>query len=316
MNRSTRATAAFLALLLPLLFAPAVHPESTGSPTPFDVQVGEITLHGARMGTGEPVVLLHGWPQTHLEWRHVMPLLAENHDVVAFDLRGTGGSSKPRGGYDPKTLAADIDGATHALGVEEFHLVGHDIGGMVAFAFAHEHGERLLSLTILDVPFPGTPIFEAISRDPRAWHFGFHQVPDLPERLVRGRERAYIEHFVRSLAVETERALAEIDAYVRNLSDADALRAGFEYYRAFPQAAEQNATYLERQLQMPILALSGGVPWTYDMMRPLGHHVVGGAIENSGHWIAEEQPEALARRLRAFFAEESAAANHGIGIGK
>ena len=273
--------------------------------TSLRVEAGDVTLYAARLGAGEPVVLLHGWPQTHHEWRHVMPLLADAHDLLAFDLRGSGESSKPAGGYDQKTLAGDVAAATAALGLDRFHLVGHDIGGMVAFAFAHEHGERLRSLTVLDVPFPGTPTFDAIARDPRAWHFDFHQVPELPEQLVSGRERLYLEHFIRSLAVEAERALADLEVYARHLADPNALRAGFEYYRAFPAAAEQNAVYLTRKLDMPVLALSGRAPWTFEMMRPLAHEVRGGAIENSGHWLAEEQPEALARELRAFFAQVS-----------
>ncbi|MEM9558145.1 MAG: alpha/beta hydrolase [Acidobacteriota bacterium] len=292
-----------IAILLTVLAT--VAPTTAESPLAesFHAKAGEVTLHGARAGSGPAVVLLHGWPQSHREWDSVVPLLADAYDVLAFDLRGSGDSSKPAEGYDQRTLAHDVVAALDSLAIDRVHLVGHDIGGMVAFAFAHEHGERLLSLTILDVPLPGTPTFDAIARDPRAWHFGFHRTPDLPEALVQGRERLYVEHFIRSLAVQTNRALEHLDVYARNLSNPAALRAGFEYYRAFPTAESQNARYFEDKLTMPVLALSGGAPWTYEMMKPLALHVEGGAIDGSGHWLAEEQPEALAARLRAFFAK-------------
>jgi pimeloyl-ACP methyl ester carboxylesterase len=186
--------------------------------------------------------------------------------------------------------------------------VGHDIGLMVAYAYASDFPEDVASLTIMDAPLPGTPFYAQLLQDPQAWHFPFHMAPDVPERIVGNDVEFYVTHFVESLWLSeggpTEEQLApSVEAY----SDPDALRAGFEFYRAMPQDAEDNVERLARPLPMPVLALSGGLmapfPWALEMMRPLATDLRGAMIEGSGHWIPEEQPEALLRELTAFLEE-------------
>ena len=162
---------------------------SAGAP-PFEVEhhharAGDVSLHYATAGVGEPVVLLHGWPSTWYEWRHVMPLLAHRYRVIAPDLRGLGDSSRPLDGYDKRSIAADLwQLLAAALGLTRWHLVGHDWGGPVAFALAAAHPEATRTLTIVDVTVPG--IGPDVSQGGKRWHHAFHMTPDLPEALVRG----------------------------------------------------------------------------------------------------------------------------------
>lgn len=264
-----------------------------------------IRMHYVIGGSGDPVVLVHGWPQTWAEWREIMPTLAEQYTVIAIDMRGAGESDKPLTGYDKATLAGDIYALITALGYDSVHYVGHDIGGMVGYAYAHDYPQATRSLTILDVPLPGIePFWSMIIADPRSWHFAFHAVPDVPEALVFGQERLYIEHFIEGFLYNPEAFSDEdyqlfADAYAQP----GAMRAGFEYYRAFPQDIEQNAIYAQTPLEMPVLAL-GGEFGSGAIMQPMlesvANNVTGGIIEQSGHWLSEEQPEILLERLLAF----------------
>ncbi len=155
-----------------------------------------VRIHYVQMGQGSPVVLLHGWPQTWYEWRRVMPLLANKYALVAPDMRGLGDSSRPTSGYDKKTVANDIWTLMHDhLKHARFAVVGHDWGAPVAFRLAADHPNEVTHLAMLDVPVPGDqPAGAAIGGGQRWWHL-FHQVPDLPEALVYGRERLYLEFF-------------------------------------------------------------------------------------------------------------------------
>lgn len=269
-------------------------------------QVGDVQLHYVRGGEGEPVLLVHGWPSTWYEWHRVMPLLAERYDVIAVDLRGAGDSDKPLTGYDKRTLAIDLGRLIEGLALGPVHYVGHDIGGMVGYAFAHEYPELTRSYTILDVPLPGVqPLWDQVGAFQGAWHFRFHAVRDLPELLVQGQERAYIEFFMDektpNFATIPE---ATIDAYAEAYASPGGMRAGFEYYRAFPQDERDNARYAETRLTMPVLALgaefSGG-PSIAEMMKGLAENVRGGVVKGAGHWLAEEQPTVIADHLLTFF---------------
>ena len=153
----------------------------------------DVPLHYVSAGAGEPVVLLHGWPQTWYMWRKIIPILAENYRVIAPDLRGLGQSSRPEAGYDKKTIAADIVDLVHDhLGLGPIHIVGHDWGGPVAFSYAIHNADLVRTLALLDVPVPGdgTDTFWA-----GRWHHPFHWISDLPEALTTGRERIYLEYF-------------------------------------------------------------------------------------------------------------------------
>jgi pimeloyl-ACP methyl ester carboxylesterase len=269
-----------------------------------------VSLHVARAGDGDPVVLLHGWPQTWHEWRKVMTRLAPKYRLVAPDLTGLGDSSKPAAGYDKKTIARDLVQMCDALPLERFHLVGHDWGGPTAFALACAIPERVRTLAILDVTLPG--IGPDISQGGKRWHHAFHMTPQLPETLVRGREREYLGWFYDAFSWQRDAiAAADIDEYVRCYSAPGALEAGFAYYRNIPQDKADNAAILASgfRLRMPVLALGGArteargrADEPLESLRMIADDVRGGSVAECGHFIPEEQPDALCAQLEAHFA--------------
>ncbi|MDW0149205.1 MAG: alpha/beta fold hydrolase, partial [Nitrososphaeraceae archaeon] len=158
--------------------------------------VNGIQLHYVIGGQGDPIVLLHGWPETWYEWRHIMPALAKNYTVIAPDLRGLGDSSKPLTGYDGKTVAEDIHQLVTQLGFKRIFLVGHDIGTQVAYSYAAAHPTEVKKLVVMDLTIPG---FEPAGMMPIWWR-SFHQTPDIPEALVQGKEMIYLSWFYHNLA--------------------------------------------------------------------------------------------------------------------
>jgi pimeloyl-ACP methyl ester carboxylesterase len=274
-------------------------------------RLSAVATHYLTAGDGDPVVLLHGWPQTSHEWRRVMPLLAPRHRVIAPDLRGLGDTSRPPEGYDARTVAADVaELITRHLGIARFHLVGHDWGGPVAFALASQHPQAVRTLTIVDVTVPG--IGPDISQGGKRWHHAFHMTPDLPEALVQGREREYLSWFYREFSWQPGAIGAEdIDEYVRTYSQPGALRAGFSYYRNIPRNIADNRALLDSgfRLPMPVLAVGGGRTEARGRgqepelsLREIAGDVQGMVVADCGHFVPEEQPELLAQRLLAFFA--------------
>jgi len=272
--------------------------------------VNNVRLHYVRAGKGDPVVLLHGWPQTWFEWRRIIPALADRYTVIAPDMRGLGDSSKPATGYDKRTVADDIYKLVRLLGFERIFLVGHDWGGPVAYAYAAAHPSDVRRLVILDVAVPGAGL-ERIPQASRAgglWHISFHGVRDLPEALISGRERTYLSWFYR-IGAYNPRAITdeEIDEYVRCYSSPGGLRAGFEYYRAIWDDVDHNKENAKTKLKMPVLALGGERGFgagAQRSMQSLAENVRGGVIERCGHWIAEERPDYLIPELLKFFGEE------------
>lgn len=273
-------------------------------------RVNDVLLHYVICGQGEPIVLLHGWPQTWYEWRKIMPALAERYTVIAPDMRGLGDSAKPATGYDKRTIAADIYELVRHLGFERIFLVGHDWGGPVAYAYACAHPEDVRKLVILDVPIPGAGLEQALAFRPRSvWHIQFHYVRDLPEALIAGRERTYLTWFYRTAYNPTAIDEQAIGEYVRCYSAPGGLRAGFEYYRAIFTDAEHNTENAKTKLKMPALALGGDRGFgelTIRSMNQLAENVRGEVIEHCGHWIPEEQPELLLNRLLGFLSEAEA----------
>lgn len=271
-------------------------------------KVNNINLHYVIAGSGDPIVLLHGWPQTWYEWKDIIPALAQSYTVIAPDLRGAGLSDKPNTGYDKLTLAQDIYLLVEQLGFKEISLVGHDIGAMVAFTYAAEYRDYVKKLVLLDVLLPGFGLEELMDvANGGMWHFGFHMVPDLPEALITGREHIYLNHFFKTLAYNpTSIKEEDIAEYVRHYSAPGALRAGFESYRCLLEDGKYNQKYKDQKLDIPVLVY-GGETSTGDNFRKsllsLANHVEGGSIPECGHYIAEEQPEFLINALTKFLSQ-------------
>jgi pimeloyl-ACP methyl ester carboxylesterase len=270
--------------------------------------VNGIQLHYVIGGQGDPIVLLHGWPETWSAWHHVMPALAKNYTVVAPDLRGLGDSSKPPTGYDGKTLAEDIHQLVTQLGFKTIFLVGHDIGTQVAYSYAAAHPTEVKRLAVMELTIPG---FAPPGRPPLWWAI-FHQTPDVPEALVQDKEMMYLSWFYRNLAYNPSAITqADINEYVSHYSAPGGMRAGFEYYRAFSQDAIQNENYSKTKITMPVLALGGGyipvfggnitMPSIIYGMKILAQNVQGITVSNSGHFIPEEQPDFVIEQLANFF---------------
>jgi pimeloyl-ACP methyl ester carboxylesterase len=244
-----------------------------------------------------------------------MPTLAKNYTVIVPDLRGLGDSSKPTTGYDGKTVAEDIHQLVTKLGFKTIFLAGGDVGALMAYPYAAAHPTEVEKLAVWEAPIVGlTPP----GRTP-VWWFFFHQVPDLPEALVNGKEATYLSWFYSNLAYNPSAITQDaINEYVRHYSAAGGMRAGFEYYRALPQDAIQNLNYSKTKLMMPVLALGGGydpalggnltMPIIAYSMKLAAQNVQTFVIPNSGHWIPEEQPVRLVKLLDNFFSGNSTTA--------
>jgi pimeloyl-ACP methyl ester carboxylesterase len=267
--------------------------------------VNGVRLHYVTAGSGDAVVLLHGFPQTWRQWRKVIPALARSFTVIAPDYRGAGHSSRPVTGYDKRTMAEDIRQLVRHLGFERAALVGHDIGLMVAYSLAASHPEMASRLVVIDAPLPGTEVWARISVDPRVWHFAFHGARDVAELLVTGREREYLAMFFAARVHDPAAFTPEdIDEYVRAYSAPGALRAGFELYRAFPQDVRDNRELMASRLAMPVLAIGGAHSTSgshvAEMMREVAEDVTGVVVRDCAHWVPEERPELLAEHLLDF----------------
>lgn len=268
-------------------------------------EVGEVRLHYVTAGSGPALVLIHGFPQTWRAWRKVIPALASHFTVIAPDYRGAGDSSRPATGYDKKTVAADINALVRVLGHDRAHVVGHDIGMMVAYAYAASFREQTVSLTMMDAFLPGTTIGDELSRHPRLWHLHFHAVRDMPEMLVAGREREYLTHFLRTHSQNTDAfPAAEIDEYATLYAAPGAIRAGFEMYRAFPLDAEDNRRFKQRKLTIPVMTIGGGSSNSGPTLAQTAAEVAETPrcelIAESGHFIPEEAPDRLTTLMLDF----------------
>lgn len=270
-----------------------------------------LRIHYVTAGEGDrTIVLLHGFPQTWWEWHRVIPTLVEaGFRVVAPDYRGAGHSWRPAGGYDKRTVAGDIQRLLRDhLRIEgPVVMVGHDIGLMVAYAYAQAYRDEVSHLVIVDAPLPGTTVFDRVRSDPRVWHFAFHGARDVAEMLVAGRERQYMQTFFGVRVFNTAGiSESDLDVYVSAYSAPGAMRAGFELYRAFDQDAADNREALERngKLTVPVLAVGGMTSTTgegvEEMMREVAEDVTGVRVPGTAHWIAEENPAGFTGPLLEF----------------
>jgi pimeloyl-ACP methyl ester carboxylesterase len=259
---------------------------------------------------GPTIVFIHGYPETSIAWRHLVgPATRAGFRVVMPDLRGAGGSSRPFGGYDKWTLAGDVLAVLDVLEINDcVNVVGHDIGAMVAYAFVRRFPVRSASLAFLDAPLPGTTLFERVSQfGQRTWHFHFHQARDIAEALTAGREAYYLDRFWHDYANRPDAIDMDTFAeYVRAFSQPGAMRSGFELYRSFNKDVADNQAALQGQgkLGLPVLAIAGAAgPYAGvlgDMLREVAINVEETNIPASGHWIAEENPDALWEVLQSF----------------
>ena len=270
--------------------------------------VNNVTLHYVIGEQGDTILLLHGWPETWYEWKHIIPqLIDNNYTVIAPDMRGLGDSEKPQTGYDKKTVAEDIYQLIKKLGYDKIYLVSHDLGGPVAYSYAAAHPENVKKMVILDTLLPGFGDEEATKFSPNGlWHLPFHAVRDLPEKLIEGKEDTYLnwfyDHYSYNQSAITPKDREE---YIKQYSKPGALRAGFEYYRAIFEDAQQNKEYAAKQkLDIPILTIGGeaGVGnITISSFQKVANNVTGITLPNTGHFIPEERPYFLTKQLLDFF---------------
>jgi pimeloyl-ACP methyl ester carboxylesterase len=281
--------------------------------------IKDVRLHYLIAGSGDPVVLLHGWPQTWAAWGDILPALAERYTVIAPDLRGLGSSSKPSGGYDIDNVADDIYELVRHLGHERILLAGHDWGAATAYSYAAQHPDDVRRLAIFEMVLPGFGIMEgAMAPRPNGeflWHMGFQSVPDVAYALIAGREEVYLGHIFERYAYDPVAVRPErMRHYVDAMRAVGALRAGLGYYQSYFTTAAQNEHHAERKLPMPVLAMAGEAclgPLTHQCMELAASDVRGGVIPRCGHWIGEERPDFIAEQLLAFFGEGEEAVSRG-----
>jgi pimeloyl-ACP methyl ester carboxylesterase len=278
--------------------------------------VDGVRLHYVAGGNpdGDVVVLIAGFPESWFAWRKVMPLLATTYRIIAPDLPGQGDSDRPAGGYDTQALAVAVHGLIQQLGITQYFLAAHDVGAWVAYPYAALFGGEIRRLVVMDAGIPGITLPDALPTAPerawRTWHFAFHALSDLPEMLITGREREYLDWFLRRKAANPETFTdADMNEYLRIFKKEGGLRAGLSYYRAAALSAQQNRALCARgKLKMPILALGSDQGSIVDMASPLkafADDVQGGMIANCGHFLPEEQPAAIALELTTFFGPSS-----------
>ncbi len=258
-------------------------------------------------GQGPAVVLLHGYTETSHMWLPLMPLLAKSHTVIAPDLRGAGDSERPQGGYDKKTMANDIRELVHELGYNQVSLVGHDIGLMVAYAYAAQYPAEVSKVVLMDAFLPGVGDWKSVWLMRDLWHFHFYG--ETPLALVKGRERIYFEHFWNDFAADRTKSVPEADrqfyaaAYARD----DGMRAGFEYFKNFEQDAKDFAELSTTKLNMPFLVLTGekaSGTFLIDQAKLVATNVSGTVVQGSGHWLMEEAPDQVIPAIVAFLNNE------------
>jgi pimeloyl-ACP methyl ester carboxylesterase len=264
-------------------------------------------------GSGPVVVLIHGYAETSDSWAPLAAELVKSYTVVVPDLRGIGGSSRPAGGYDKKTQAADIRSVITTLGFDRTFIVSHDIGIMVAYAYAALYPDKVERLVVMDAPLPGIAPWDDIIKDHKLWHFSFWG-PD-EERLVQGRERIYLDRIWNDFSASpTQPDELTRKFYAAQYAKPGAMRAGFAHFKAFSQDVEDNKTFQQTKLTMPVLAVGGGKSFGATqavVMRNVAVNVSEAVVPNSGHWLMEENPTYTVNLIRDYLKDPTAATpNH------
>jgi pimeloyl-ACP methyl ester carboxylesterase len=274
------------------------------------VEVNGIRIYYTAAGAGDPVVLLHGFPETSYAWRKIIPALAEYYTVIAPDLRGCGDSDRPSGGYEKRTVAEDVHQLVQQLNLGPIYLVGHDVGMMVSYAYAAAYPTEVRRLVLMEAALPGLGLEELYdaAKFPRMYHLPLFDAPNgLAEALISGREKMFITHFMRQQTYDPtgpdEDALEE---YARRLSAPGALRGGIEYFRNHAIDAEHNREYAKTKLPMPVLTIGGTASFGASLepeIHPLAQDMRSVMIAQCGHYLAEERPERVIDELLCFFKE-------------
>ena len=265
--------------------------------------VNGVRLHYLAAGKGSPIVLLHGYAETSHMWRSLITELAGTHIVIAPDLRGAGKSSHPAEGYAKTELAQDIHALVHKLGFEHIGIVGHDIGLMVAYAYAAQYPNEVDRIALMDAFLPGVGKWRDVWLMRDLWHFHFYG--KTPLALVNGRERIYFEHFWNDFAANPAHSVSERDRrfYAREYARPGGMRSGFEYFHTFEKDAEDFARFAQTPLAMPMLVLTGekaSGDFLIQQSRLVATNVEGVVVRNSGHWLMEEAPNQVIPKLVEF----------------
>ena len=267
------------------------------------VTIESVKLHYLTAGHGPTLILLHGYTQTSRMWRPIIPLLAEKFTVIAPDLPGIGDSAIPKDGLDMKTAAIRLHSLAKSLQIEKARVVGHDIGLMVAYAYAAQFSTETEKLVLMDAFLPGVAGWETAYNHPGSWHFRFNG--PTPEALVRGRERIYFEHFWNDFAADKKRSLSKADraAYTAAYARPGRMRAGWAYIVSFGQAAKDFAQLSQMKLSMPALAIGGDKAdgeLLGQQMKIVASDAKVVVLKKTGHWVLEENPKGTTDALMSF----------------
>ena len=297
---------AILLLFLVWPVASTARAQAATKPAPFESRSAEVD--GLRIrylagGHGSPLILLHGYAETSRMWIPILPRLAERFRVIAPDLPGIGDSAIPADGLDMKSAAIRIHALARSLGIPKARIVGHDIGLMVAYAYAALFPAEVEKLVVMDAFLPGVGSWETVYNDPRNWHFRFNG--PTPEKLVQGRERTYYEHYWNDFAADGTHSIPEADrrAYAAAYARPGRMRAGWAYFVSFPQAARDFAELSRTRLKMPVFAIGGEKSlgdFLGQQMKLVASDVRVVVLKNSGHWLLEERPEETTKALLEF----------------
>lgn len=270
------------------------------------VNVNGINIHYVKGGQGDPLVLIHGFGQNWYMWNRLLPELSKHFTVIAPDLRGVGESDKPEGGYDKKTMATDIHELVKKLGYTQVNVAGHDIGLMVAYAYAAQYGSEVKKLALMDALLPGIePVWTKVSAS--AWWFGFFGWP-ASGNIVAGKEREFLSNFWPVVGhVKNPFTKEETDEFIRAYAVPGATTGSFHWFGAFPQDGKDNLEFAKRKLTMPLLAMGGeyfGAAFLTEHCKLVAENVKGSNIKGSGHWIVQENTEQVQKDLLNFFIDK------------
>ena len=302
MKSATRILCAAALLALSMTLLNPGHALAQAQQSKF-AEVNGVRLHYLIAGKGDPVVLLHGYAESSHMWLPLIAKLADKHTVIAPDLRGFGQSAAPEDGYTKAAMARDIHALVKSLGYGRIRLVGHDIGLMVAYAYAAQYPDDVDRLVLMEAFLPGVGDWNSVFLLRDLWHFHFYG--KTPLALVTGRERIYLEHFWNDFAADPNKSLSERDRvfYAKEYAQPGHIKAGMEVFRAFPKDADDFAGFAKAKLAMPLLVLSGekaGGPFLIEQGKMVATNVEGVLVKGSGHWLMEEATGQVVPKLVEF----------------